>query len=240
MGAVMAWFDRWRRVAGRIPEDPICQQKLVESHIHAAQLLGHAVALRDHSTEAHNIRVAWLAGQIGEALGLDVPQMQALMKGAFLHDVGKIGIPDAILLKPGPLTQEERRIMDRHPELGVELIREIAWFADAIPVVGGHHERWDGTGYPGRLNGDGIPLPARIFMVVDVFDALVSERPYKPAMPLPVVLAELASRVGGQFDPAILQAFLPLAPGLRETMGDLEAGTVAPLLVALRKRHFGM
>ncbi|MDE3032440.1 MAG: HD-GYP domain-containing protein [Acidobacteriota bacterium] len=221
-------------------EEAACRRALEESHIQAAQLLGHAVALRDHSTEAHNIRVAWLAGRLGEALGLDRHQMQALMKGAFLHDVGKIGIPDAILQKPGPLTSEERRIMNRHPELGVELIQNIAWFTDAIPVVGGHHERWDGRGYPRGLTGEVIPLPARVFMVVDVFDALVSDRPYKPALPLPEVLADLEARSGGHFDPAVLRTFLPLAPALRDTLGDLDTATAAPLLVALRKRHFGV
>jgi putative nucleotidyltransferase with HDIG domain len=213
---------------------------LIDANIHAAQLLGHAVALRDHGTVTHNMRVAWMSSRLGEALGLDRTAMQALMKGAFLHDVGKIGIPDAILLKPGELTPEERIIMNRHPELGAELIRDIAWFSDAAPVVRHHHERYDGTGYPQALRGVAIPLAARIFAVVDVFDALISERPYKSAMPCDQALAFMAPKASSHFDPAILKAFLPLGAGLHAAMGDQEVETLKPLLESQRRRYFGI
>jgi len=236
----MGWFRRGRGAPDEAPEDPACGHQLLESHIHTAQLLGHAVALRDHSTEAHNIRVAWLAGRLGETLGLDRPQMQALMKGAFLHDVGKIGIPDAILLKPGALTQEERQVMNRHPELGAELIRDIAWFSDARPIVLHHHERYDGTGYPQALRAEAIPLVARIFAIVDVFDALISDRPYKPSMACGDAMAFLESKAGSHFDPGILSAFLPMATDLHAAMGDQMVTTLQPLLETQRRRFFGV
>ncbi len=234
------WLRRLRsRDEGR-GIDPACRRELAETHIHAAQLLGHAVALRDHDTGAHNMRVAWMSSRLGETLNLDRAAMQSLMKGAFLHDVGKIGIPDAILLKPGPLTEEDRQVMNRHPELGLELIREIDWFADASPVVAHHHERWDGAGYPGRLAGEAIPMAARIFTVVDVFDALVSERPYKPPLPLATAVGFLEQGAAGQFDTAILEVFLPRAGGLFRELGDLGPAMAGPLLVAQRRRYFGV
>jgi len=220
--------------------DPRCDRVLIDVNIHAAQLLGHAVALRDHGTVTHNMRVAWMSSRLGEALGLDRTAMQALMKGAFLHDVGKIGIPDAILLKPGELTPEERIIMNRHPELGAELIQDIAWFSDARPIVLHHHERYDGTGYPQALRGEAIPLTARLFAVVDVFDALISERPYKSAMPGGQALAFMVPKAGSHFDPAVLEVFLPLAPKLHDAMGDQEVETLKPLLESQRRRYFGI
>lgn len=217
-----------------------CGREQLETNIHAAQLLGHAVALRDHGTVTHNMRVAWMTSRLGEALSLDRTATQAVMKGAFLHDVGKIGISDAILLKPGPLSLEERSVMNRHPEFGADLIQDIAWFSDARPIVLHHHERWDGTGYPQALRGDGIPLPARIFAIVDVFDALISDRPYKPPLPCDMAMAFMASMSGDHFDPAILRVFLPLAKKLHATMGDQEVATMKPLLDAQRRKHFGV
>jgi putative nucleotidyltransferase with HDIG domain len=224
----------------RQDRDPRCERELAETNIHAAQLLGHAVALRDHGTVTHNMRVAWMSSRLGEALALDRTAMQAVMKGAFLHDVGKIGIPDAILLKPGVLTPEERLIMNRHPELGAELIRDIEWFSDASPIVRHHHERYDGTGYPQAVRGEGIPLAARLFAVVDVFDALISERPYKPPMTCDQALAFMAAKAGSHFDPAILKTFLPLAPRLHAAMGNQEVETLWPLLDSQRRFYFGI
>lgn len=217
-----------------------CDQALMETNIHAAQLLGHAVALRDHGTVAHNMRVAWMTSRLGEKLFLDLKAMQALMKGAFLHDVGKIGIPDAILLKQGVLTTEERIIMNRHPDLGAGLIRDIEWFSDAAPVVLHHHERYDGTGYPQALRGEAIPLAARIFAVVDVFDALISQRPYKPALPCGQALSFLESKAYSHFDPGILAVFLPLATGFHAAMGGQDEETLKPLLAAQRRKYFGV
>jgi HD-GYP domain-containing protein (c-di-GMP phosphodiesterase class II) len=219
---------------------PDCGREQLETNIHAAQLLGHAVALRDHGTVTHNMRVAWMTSRLGEALSLDRATMQAVMKGAFLHDVGKIGISDAILLKPGPLSVEERSVMNGHPELGAELIQDIAWFSDARPIVLHHHERYDGTGYPQALRGEAIPLAARLFAVVDVFDALISDRPYKPALSCDLAVAFMAANAVSHFDPAILEVFLPLAPKLHATMGDQEVATLKPLLESQRRKHFGV
>lgn len=223
-----------------LERDPRCERTLVDANIHAAQLLGHAVALRDHGTVAHNMRVAWMSSRLGEALGLEGTALQALMKGAFLHDVGKIGIPDAILLKPGGLSPEERLIMNRHPELGAELIQDIAWFSDARPIVLHHHERYDGTGYPQALRGNAIPFGARIFAMVDVFDALISERPYKQPLTCEQAMAFLEPKAGSHFDPELLACFLPLALALHKIMGDLGVATLKPLLEAQRKRYFGV
>lgn len=232
---LLRWFGG-KGVPGRAPD---CGRELTETNVHAAQLLGHAVALRDHGTVTHNMRVAWMSSRLGEALSLDRATMQALMKGAFLHDVGKIGIPDAILLKPGPLSAEERLVMNRHPELGAELIQDIAWFSDARPIVLHHHERYDGTGYPQALRGETIPLTARLFAVVDVFDALISDRPYKPALSCDLAVAFMAPKAGSHFDPAVLEVFLPLAPKLHDAMGDQEVATLKPLLETQRRKYFG-
>ena len=215
-------------------------QRLVEQNIRTAQMLGHAVALRDHDTSAHNMRVALYAGHLGEALAFDRPIIQGLMKGAFLHDVGKIGIPDRILLKPGRLTDEEFAVMRRHPGLGTQLLEDLPWFADALPVVRHHHERVDGAGYPDGLMGESIPAVARAFAIVDVFDALVSDRPYKAAFPLAEAVTLLAAGAGTQFDAAFVSAFLRIAPPLYGEVAGQPPQGVQPHLEDLRRRHFGV
>ncbi len=203
-------------------------------------MLGHAVAMRDHDTSAHNVRVALYAGHLGEALCLDRPMIQSLMKGAFLHDVGKIGIPDRILLKEERLTAEEFAIMRRHSELGAQLLADLAWFTDALPVVRHHHERLDGAGYPDGLMGDAIPLAARAFAIVDVFDALVSARPYKTAFPLSTALEMLEAGIGSQFDPQVASTFIPMIRPYYEQFANRPAEGIGPQLEGLRRRHFGV
>ena len=214
--------------------------ELLETNIHTAQVIGHAVALRDHDTGNHNFRVAYYAARLGEALGLERTGIQGLMKGAFLHDIGKIGIPDAILLAPRPLSGEEFTIMQRHVSLGVELIQELPWFADALDVIHYHHERFDGSGYPVGLRGTQIPLNARIFTVVDVFDALTSERPYKPAFSYDEAMRFLKEKSGTFFDPAIIDAFCPFAKALYDEVCHLEMAGIRARLEARRKMYFGV
>lgn len=214
--------------------------ELLETNIHTAQMIGHAVALRDHDTGSHNFRVAYYACRLGEALGLDHGHMQALMKGAFLHDIGKIGIPDAILLSPRPLSEKEFGIMRRHVDLGVELVRGISWFYDALDVIHHHHERFDGSGYPDGLRGMAIPLHARIFTVVDVFDALTSERPYKPAFSYSEAVQFLQDQSGAFFDPDIIRTFLPLSKGLYDEVCQLDTDEVRARLEDRRRDYFGV
>ena len=136
--------------------------------------------------------------------------------GVLLHDIGKIGIPDAILLKPGPLTPEEWTIMRRHPEIGRALIEKIPFLRGAVPIVWSHHEKWDGTGYPRGLKGAEIPLGARIFMVVDAFDAMTFDRPYSKAKPFDVAKAEIRRCAGAHFDPVVVESFFRVPEALLE------------------------
>ncbi len=199
-----------------------------------------AIALRDRDTGAHVTRVALYAGVLGEALGFDRSMIRGLMKGAFLHDIGKISIPDSILRKPGPLGAEEVAIMRHHPVLGVELLEGLPWFEDALPVVRHHHERFDGNGYPDGLNGSATSPLARAFAIVDVFDALVSARPYKPAFPLPEALSLLMAGSGTQFDASLLGIFVRVISSPYEKVAGRPPGAVQPLLDSLRRRYFGI
>jgi putative two-component system response regulator len=146
--------------------------------------LALAVERRDKATHRHCERLAGLSTALGAALGLPRSQLVALYRGGFLHDIGKIGVPDSILFKPGKLNDAEWGIMRAHPTIGVEICREAKTLAPVLPIIGSHHERWDGSGYPQGLRGEEIPLTARILQVADVYDALTSVRPYKPAWPI--------------------------------------------------------
>jgi len=186
----------------------------VDANIDALVTLGSAIAQRDSDTDAHNYRVTLYAIRLAEYVGLDDGAVRHLIRGAFLHDVGKIGIPDAILLKPGKLTEEEFCVMRTHVRRGLEIVGRSRWLAPASEVIGGHHERYDGGGYPQGLSGEAIPLAARIFAVVDVFDALTSKRPYKEAFPLERARDIMLDGRGRHFDPVILDRFLEVADAL--------------------------
>ncbi|UQN09199.1 HD domain-containing phosphohydrolase [Deinococcus sp. QL22] len=175
----------------------------------AFRALGLSLELRDFETAGHTERVVRLALLVGEALGLSAEQLEDLRVGAYLHDIGKLAIPDAILLKPGSLDAEEWKLMQRHAVIGDELMRQIPTVAaGARSVIRHHHERWDGTGYPDRMAGSAIPLAARIFSVADVYDALTSVRPYKQAWTVEAALDELRQQAGRQFDPEVIKAAL--------------------------------
>ena len=147
--------------------------------------LSNAVEARDAYTGKHAERVAAYGIEIARALGLARPDAPEMEFGFLLHDIGKVAIPDAILYKPSALTEEERELMARHPAIGAEIVGGIEFLEEAAKVVRSHHERWDGTGYPDGLAGEEIPIAARVFAVADVFDALTTDRPYRPALPLP-------------------------------------------------------
>jgi putative nucleotidyltransferase with HDIG domain len=170
--------------------------------------LGAALNLKDHETADHCVRVSQNSVTLGTALSLSSFELKNLKWGAYLHDVGKIGIPERILLKQGELASEERRIVEKHPIMGYTMIRNIEFLAYATDVVLSHHERYDGTGYPHGLKMDRIPLNARIFAVMDTVDAMTSDRPYRAALPFSAVVTELQSKAGSQFDPEMVEAFL--------------------------------
>jgi putative nucleotidyltransferase with HDIG domain len=216
------------------------QRRLLEQNIRTAQVLGTAIALRDHGTGAHNLRVALYAGALGEAIGLAPETLRDLLGGALLHDIGKIAVPDRILLKAGKLSAKERQVMRRHSEFGAQLLDELPAFHGAIAVVRHHHERYDGNGYPDGLAGEEIPVIARTFAIVDVFDALVSERPYKRALQLPEALKLLEAAVGAHFDPRFAMQFFRLFPGIFVQFGERSEDELKPHLAELRLRHFGV
>ena len=169
-----------------------------------------AMDLRDSETEGHSRRVTDLTLQVALEMGISDDQFLHIRRGALLHDIGKIGIPDNILLKPGALTEEEWIVMKRHPEYAYNMLFPISYLRPAIDIPHCHHEKWDGTGYPRGLKGEEIPLSARIFAVVDVWDALRSERPYRKAWPEDKVIAHIRALSGTHFDPAVVEIFLKI------------------------------
>jgi PAS domain S-box-containing protein len=170
----------------------------------------HALDLRDKETEGHTQRVAEMAIKLGRVAGIDEKELLYMRRGALLHDIGKMGIPDSILLKPGSLTGEEWVVMRRHPTIAFELLSPIAYLRPAIDIPYCHHENWDGSGYPRGLEGEQIPLSARLFAVVDVWDALRSDRPYRKAWPEEQVLEHIRSLVGTHFDPKAVELFMEM------------------------------
>jgi PAS domain S-box-containing protein/putative nucleotidyltransferase with HDIG domain len=174
-----------------------------------------ALDLRDKETEGHSQRVTRLSELLAAALGLPDDQMVQIRRGALLHDIGKMGVPDHILMKPGPLSDDEWAIMRQHPTFAYEMLAPIRYLRQALVIPYCHHEKWDGTGYPRGIKGEQIPLPARIFAVVDVWDALCSDRPYRRAWPVEKVREYLHAQSGSHFDPQVVEAFLQL--DLRQT-----------------------
>jgi PAS domain S-box-containing protein len=167
-----------------------------------------AVDLRDRETEGHTQRVTEMTVRLARALGVPEADLVHVRRGALLHDVGKLGIPDSILLKPGPLTEEERAVMRKHPEYAYRWLSRIEFLRPALDIPYCHHERWDGSGYPRGLRGEEIPLAARIFAVADVFDALTSDRPYRKAWSREDAVRYIREQAGRQFDPRVVEAFL--------------------------------
>jgi putative two-component system response regulator len=175
----------------------------------AFMALALTIEARDPNTNGHCERLAQHAVLLGRALGLPAEDLHALRQGAYLHDIGKVGLPDAVLLKPGPLTAEETELMRRHPEMGEHLIAPLQSLRRVRPIIRGHHERLDGSGYPDRLRGDEIPLLAQLVGVVDVYDALTSRRPYRAALPAEEAARHLrAEAAADRFARAHVDAFL--------------------------------
>jgi HD-GYP domain-containing protein (c-di-GMP phosphodiesterase class II) len=169
-----------------------------------------ALELRNQETEGHSLRVVELTMQLAKKMRLPAERLDHFRRGVLLHDIGKMGIPDSILCKPGPLTDAEKRVMQKHPEYARDLIKPISYLSPAADIPYCHHEKWDGTGYPRGIQGDAIPIEARIFSVVDVWDAMRSKRSYRPAIPETQVVEYLRTEKGRSFDPKIVDEFLNL------------------------------
>lgn len=181
----------------------------------------HALDLRDRDTEGHTLRVTEMTLRLARSMEMRGEELIHIRRGALLHDIGKMGVPDEILHKPGPLNEQEWEVMRRHPQFAYQMLKPISFLSQALDIPYAHHERWDGSGYPRRLRGDSIPVAARIFAVVDVWDALTNDRPYRLAWPKGRTLRYLRERSGRDFDPHVVNAFLHL---ISSTGGSLPGG----------------
>ncbi|MBX3119150.1 MAG: HD domain-containing protein [Fimbriimonadaceae bacterium] len=226
---IRAFFDQRDSIARHNVdlENRVVQRTEALQNAYDSTIEGWAKALdlRDHETEGHSRRVTEFSCYIGEQMGLTEDQLIHLRRGALLHDIGKVGIPDSILLKEGPLTQEERKIMETHPVLAYNMLKDIPFIEEALPVALYHHERWDGKGYPDRLKGDSIPLLARIFALADVWDALRSDRPYRKAWNEAKVREHIKSLSGTHFDPRVVEVYLATSP---DQLAEIRRGSLPP------------
>ncbi len=211
---------------------------LLESNLQMVKALGSAIAEKDYGTSEHNFRVTIYAVMLAELAGLDKEQIKALIKGSFLHDVGKIGVRDNTLLKPAQLSSEEFESVKKHVLYGKHIIENVRWLEDAVDVVLYHHENWDGSGYPHGLSGESIPLIARIFSLADVFDALTSTRPYKRAYSYEETMSTINKEERVRFDPSLLSEFRELSSELYRTVLPLDAHALEDHLLQIINRYF--
>jgi putative nucleotidyltransferase with HDIG domain len=205
----------YQRELERLVQERTCElhgalKEVEEGYRFTLEALAAALDAREHETQAHSHRVREYAVTLAECLDLKGEALIDIGRGALLHDIGKIGVPDSILLKPAKLTSEEWVRMKLHPQVGYEILKSIKFLTPAAEIVLAHQERWDGTGYPNGLAGRSIPLGARIFGVVDTLDAMTSDRPYRKAMSFEMARAEVQRCSGTQFDPRVAEAFLSI------------------------------
>ena len=212
--------------------------KLFDANLEVLTVLGSAIAKRDSDTDAHNYRVTIISVKLAEKVGLSTDTIQRLIKGAFLHDVGKIGIADGILHKPGRLTDDEFTVMQRHVSLGLDIVNKAEWIREGMDIVGCHHEKYDGSGYHQGLTGKQIPETARIFAIADVFDALTSQRPYKEPFSFEKTMEILQEGRGSHFDPDYIDAFATISSTLYNTYAGREDDALKSELDAIIKKYF--
>lgn len=206
----MSKLNRFRKLAEQRNE---IQKSLIavrQAYDKTIQGWVKALDLRDHETEGHSVRVAQMTIHLARAFEVSADEIPHVWRGALLHDIGKLAVPDAILRKKGPLTQEERRVMEKHPLHAHEMLYPVEYLRDALPIPVYHHEKFDGSGYPFKIRGESIPFAARMFSVVDVWDALSFNRPYRPAYPQTQVRQILAEGSETHFDPDCVGMFLDL------------------------------
>jgi response regulator RpfG family c-di-GMP phosphodiesterase len=207
----------------------VALKRIEQTYEDTLEALAASLDLRDDETAGHSRRVMRYSLEIAWRMECTPEQMRNIARGAYLHDIGKIGVPDAILLKPAKLTEEDRQIMEGHVRAGYEVVCRVAFLANAAEIVLTHHERFDGTGYPQGLRGNEIPLGSRIFAVADTLDAMTSDRPYRRALPYSAAREEITRQSGRQFDPTVVQAFLTIP---EETLAVIRQGQRA-----LEPRH---
>jgi HD-GYP domain-containing protein (c-di-GMP phosphodiesterase class II) len=193
-------------------------RQIERSYDHTLEVLGAAIDLRDSPTAGHSRRVFLYSIEIAKRMGGLEKQMRNIAMGAWLHDIGKLAISDAILLKPGPLTDQECQTMQRHAQIGYDLVRGIPFLADAAEIIFAHHERCDGSGYPRGLEAPEIPVGARIFAVADTFDAMTSDRPYRRALPFKASREVIEREAGRLYDPQVANIFLNIPDETWETI----------------------
>jgi response regulator RpfG family c-di-GMP phosphodiesterase len=198
-------------VAERTHQLEVAMKQLEHSYSATLEALGSAIDLRDGATAGHSRRVLWYSIKLAHAVGGLEDQLQNIAMGAWLHDIGKLAIPDGILLKPGALNDQERTVMQRHVLIGYDLVKGIPFLAEACELILAHHERWNGSGYPRGLRGAEIPLSARIFGVSDTLDAITSDRPYRAALPLSAAREVIERGSGTLFDSVVADAFLNIS-----------------------------
>jgi len=213
-------------------------ERLFEANLEILKVLGSAVAKRDSDTDAHNYRVTIISVKLAEKCGLPNHDIQRLIKGAFLHDVGKIGIEDEILHKPGPLTEDEFQLMKKHVAYGLDIVSKAEWLKEAVDVVGYHHEKYDGSGYDSGIEGRVVPKIARIFAIADVFDALSSRRPYKAAYSYDETMEIVRAGRGSHFDPLFVDAFESMARSIYEDYAGREDKQLVEELNMIIEKYF--
>jgi len=199
-------------VAERTAQLQAALRQIEESYEHTLEALGAAIDLRDSETAGHSQRVCCYSLVMARAMSWSDKHLASLARGAYLHDIGKLGVPDGILLKPGPLTADERTVMQQHVQIGFELVSGVPFLADAAEIILTHHERHDGSGYPCGLKAEEILPGARIFAVADSFDAITSDRPYRRASPFDAGRETIQREAGRLFDPQVVSVFLSISP----------------------------
>ncbi len=233
-------LDRHKEIAASAEHMKRLEAVVREQSFELRRMLGHlheaseltldalvtALDAREHETQAHSKRVSEFTLHLARELGLPGPALEAIRRGAMLHDIGKIGISDTILLKPGALTDAEWAEMRKHPHIGYWIVKNIDSLRAASDIVLSHHERFDGLGYPRELKGDEIPLGARIFSVADSLDAITSDRPYQKGKPYETARREIERNAGTQFDPQVVEAFLHVPPSV---WSEIRARTLTEL-----------
>jgi putative nucleotidyltransferase with HDIG domain len=207
-----------RRVRERTSELTVALEGVAQAYSSTLAALVHALDAREHETSDHSQRVVRYTVAIARQMGMAEAELEDIGRGALLHDIGKIGVPDSILLKPGPLTAAEWIEMRKHPEVGYRILESIAFLRPAAEIVLAHQERWDGGGYPRGLSGEAIPLGARIFTIADTLDAITSDRPYRGAVSFAEARAEITRCAGTQFDPRCAKAFAHISEEELQTL----------------------